>query len=134
MKRYIGGSKVGGGYYFNLGSWEITTIERDGGVLPGGEEERYVHAPLLALFVLAPVMGLGFAMFLPFIGFAMPAYALGKKLAGAGRQAAENVAATMTPGWQPGEAYLAGKPGEKAATEERHLEKLEKEIAEKRAE
>ncbi|MGZ6144109.1 MAG: hypothetical protein ACXWLM_12280 [Myxococcales bacterium] len=133
MKRYNGGTRVEGGYYFSEKSWEITTISGKEGVLPGAADERYIHAPLLALFVLAPVMGLGFAMFLPFIGFALPFYALGKKLMGAGRKAAEDVAATMTPGWQPGEAYLAGKPGEKAAKEERHLEKLEKEIEEKRA-
>ncbi len=134
MKRYNGGTKVRGGYYFDMNTWEVTTISGDEGVLPGGEDERYLHAPLLALFVLAPVMGLGFAMFLPFIGFALPFYALGKKIAGAGRQAAENVAATMTPGWQPGEAYLAGKPGEKKAVkEEKHLEELQKEIEERRA-
>ena len=128
MKRYNGGTKVEGGYYFNEKSWEIVTISGKDGMLPGAAEDRFLHAPLPVLFVVAPVMGLGFAMFLPFIGFALPFYALGKRLTGATRKAAEDVAATVKPAWQPGEAYLAGKPEEPVADP-----KLEKEINEKRA-
>ncbi len=131
MKRYNGGNKVEGGYYFNLGNWEIVTM-KDPGVLPEGE---YIRAPMPALLIVAPVLGFGFALFLPFIGFAMAFYAAGKKLTGAGAKVAADVGATVTPAWQPGEAYLAGKPEEKkeGAPKEEKLEALAKEIEEKRA-
>ena len=49
--------------------------------LPGGKDERFVHVPLPVLFLVAPVMGGLFAIFLPFIGFAMTFYGAGKKVA-----------------------------------------------------
>jgi hypothetical protein len=130
MKRYNGGTKVGGGYYFNLKSWEVANIEGKEGTLPGEAKDTFLHAPLPVLFVVAPVLGIGFAMFLPLIGFVMPVYALVKRMKAAGAEAA----ATMTPAWQPGEAYLAGKPEEKKAAPKEELEKLAKEIDERRAE
>jgi hypothetical protein len=117
MKRFNGGTKVGGGYYFNTSSWEFATITEDVGQLPGDAQVSYIRTPLLALFVAAPVLGLAFAMFLPFIGFAMPLYAIGKAVVGTGKQLAHDAAATVTPQWQPGEAYLAGKPEEGKGTE-----------------
>jgi hypothetical protein len=135
MKRFNGGTRVGGGYYWNLKTWEVTTIGETEGMLPGGEKDVYLHAPLPVLFIVAPVMGLGFAMFLPLIGFVMPIYAFGKRVLGAGAKAAADVAATVAPPWQPGEAYLAGKPGEKKEpAEKQRLEALAKEIEERRAE
>lgn len=82
MKRYIGGTKVAGGYYWHIGTWEIATVKGKEGTLPGAGKDVYVHAPVPVLFVLAPVMGATFAIFLPFIGFAMPIYAIGRGLFG----------------------------------------------------
>ena len=87
MKRYLGGTKVEGGYYWNLKTWEIVTVTEETGTLPGGAGERYLHAPLPVLFVAAPVMGAAFAIFLPFIGFAMPLYAA-RGMFGKGRKPA----------------------------------------------
>jgi hypothetical protein len=81
MKRFNGGNQVEGGYYWHVGNWEVTTIREKVGTLPGGAEEKYIRTPLPALLVVAPVMGAAFALFLPFIGFAMGAYAAGKRLA-----------------------------------------------------
>ena len=55
------------------------------------------------------------------------------------RRSAQDLAATVTPGWQPGEAHFTGKrPEEKAAEEapskEVNLEQLAKEIDAKRKE
>ena len=80
MKRYLGGTKVQGGYYWHVGTWEIATVRGETGTLPGGPQDRYLHAPLPVLFVAAPVMGAAFAMFLPFIGFAMPVYGIARGL------------------------------------------------------
>jgi hypothetical protein len=110
MERFNGGTKVVGGYYFNTNTWEFATITEDVGTLPGDAKEQFIHTPLLALFVVAPVMGAAFALFLPFIGFALPIYALGKAVVGTGKELAHDAVATVSPQWQPGEAYLAGKP------------------------
>jgi hypothetical protein len=59
------------------------------------------------LLVVAPLMGAAYAMFLPFIGFAMLFTFLGKKALAMGRSEAVDVVATMTPDWRPGEAHLA---------------------------
>jgi hypothetical protein len=80
MERYNGGTVVKGGYYWNTGTWEIATIAGAEGTLAGAPTERYVRVPLPLLFVVAPAMGGAFAIFLPFIGFAVPFYALGRRL------------------------------------------------------
>ena len=89
MKRYLGGTKVAGGYYWHMGTWEIATVKEATGTLPGGPKDQYLHAPLPLLFVVAPVMGAAFAIFLPFLGFAMPIYAIGRGLFGGRREKAE---------------------------------------------
>jgi hypothetical protein len=95
MKRYLGGTKVQGGYYWHVGTWEITTLKEETGTLPGVPEDRYLHAPLPLLFVAAPVMGAAFAIFLPFIGFAMPIYAIGRGLFGGRKQPAGTATARV---------------------------------------
>ena len=86
-------------------------VPRQGGMLPGDANEKYLKVPVVALLVIAPLMGAVYAMFLPFIGFALLFTFLGKKAVAATRSGAVHVAATMSPSWRPGEAYLAGKTG-----------------------
>jgi len=88
MKRYTGGTNVKGGYYWHVGTWEIATVKGETGALPGGPKDEYFHAPVAVMFVLAPVMGAAFAIFLPFIGFAMPIYAIGRGLFGGRKEKA----------------------------------------------
>jgi hypothetical protein len=107
MTKRIGGTAAKNGFYWNLGKWEMTMVPKQGGILPGGAGERYLKVPVVGLLVLAPLMGAVYAMFLPFIGFAMLFAFLGKKALAMGRSGAVDVAATMTPDWRPGEAYLA---------------------------
>ena len=111
MTRYNGGAEVLGGYYLNLKSWEIATVRGERGVLPGRGE--FIWVPTAALLVFAPVMGGLFAVALPFLGFAMPIWAAARKLTAASAKAVGEMAATVTPAWQPGEAYLAGKGEDK---------------------
>ena len=87
MKRYLGGSKVKGSYYWNLKRWSINAVSGDEGPLPGGIEDAYLHIPLLLMFVVAPVFSFTFVVFLPFIGFAMLAYAVIRKIGGLGKGA-----------------------------------------------
>ncbi len=138
MTTYAGGTQVKKGYYFNLQQWSLHPVARDGEQLPGAAAEVYWHLPLLAVVVLAPVMGAAFLMFLPFIGFYLVAQALAGRVARLFGRSATEIAATMTPGWQPGEAHLTGKradaeeAGAKGAAEQDELSELEAEIAKRR--
>jgi hypothetical protein len=71
LKTFKGGDTVRGGFYFNRAEWTMRVAPREGEVLPGGENEVYYAFPTLMLLVAAPVLGLAFAMFLPFIGLAL---------------------------------------------------------------
>jgi hypothetical protein len=118
MAKRIGGTAAKNGFYWNLGKWEMTMVPKQGGILPGGADQKYIKVPVVALLFLAPMMGAVYAFFLPFIGFALLFSFLGKKALAMGRSGAVDVAATMTPSWRPGEAYLAEK--KKDDDKERH--------------
>jgi hypothetical protein len=62
----------------------------------------------------------------------MMAWGMARKLAGAAREEARTLAATLAPGHPVGEAHLTGKTGEGGEVKDRKLENLEKEIEEKR--
>src|SRR5512133_2309599 len=111
MTKSNGGSKVRGGYYWNLSKWSITSVEGDEGVLEAPAEETFIRLPLLVMVAVAATMSLAFVIFLPFIGFAMLAYALGKKVTAMVQKVAREAVVTVSPQWRAGEAYFAGKPG-----------------------
>ena len=107
--------------------------------LPGGRGDRFLRIPMVLVLALLPMLGGLFVVFLPVIGFALVAYALGKKLAALVRGGAADFASTVTPGWRPGEAHLTGKPGQgdkdlphEHGVGDQALEALRKEIADKR--
>jgi hypothetical protein len=138
MKTFAGGSSVEGGYYWNTAKWEINPVRGEAGVLPGGPRDTFVKVSLPALFVLAPAIGGVYALFLPFVGFVLASYAIGRKIGLLGSQAVGDAAATMTPAWRPGEAYLAGRPDEArrdgAAAKSQELDDLAAEVESKKAE
>jgi hypothetical protein len=136
MAKYTGGTMVKGGYYWNPRSWAVEVVPSEGGRLPESSA-AYVKVAFPLLFVIVPVLGALFLMFLPLIGFALFAYAIVRKVTGGAKEAATDLAATVSPGWVPGEAHLTGKPGEEkpgSATPSEELARLEKEIAAKRNE
>lgn len=71
VTRYEGGTRVRGGFYWNLREWNAQVVPREGAALEGGEAAKYIRIPAFLVLVLAPIMGAAYAMFLPFIGFAM---------------------------------------------------------------
>jgi hypothetical protein len=133
MAKYTGGEKVGGGYYWNTRTWEVEVVGEEGGRLGDPNGARYLKVHFLALFAIVPILGALFLMFLPFIGFALIAYAIAKKIAGAVGRSTTELAATVQPGgFAPGSAYFTGKPGEEKkgeAAKDEKLDALEKEIA-----
>jgi hypothetical protein len=136
MAKYTGGMQVAGGYYWNPRNWEVEVVAPEGGRLKASADSAYVKVPFLALFAIVPLLGALFLMFLPFIGFALFAYAIVKKVTGGVKQGATELASTIQPGqFAAGEAYFAGKPGEEKGGEAPRtpeMEKLEKEIAERK--
>lgn len=122
MARKVGGTMVKAGFYWNPKEWEIVTIEGPGGILPGMPEDRYFRIPVLAMLLLAPVMGGLFVVFLPLIGFALVLQHLGRLSVAATRRGAATLLATMSPTWRPGEAYFAGKHKPEAPAREKKAE------------
>ena len=66
-----GGSKAKDGLYWKKGEWEIVTVEGENGALPGTADLEYLHIPGILFAPLALILGLGFYLFLPLIGFGM---------------------------------------------------------------
>ncbi len=136
MQTINGGSAVQGGDYLSKSNWEIFPIARDGERLPGPASEHYVKVPTAAAFTILPVLGGLMVVFLPFIGLFLTAQTAAGKVAGMFRSSAQDLAATVTPGWAPGAAHLTGKAAEKkegeAAEGEAQLGELAKELEEKR--
>jgi len=79
MTTYTGTQEVEPGLFVNTGSLRVTSVERRG-ALPGAATEHYRRVPMLVMLLLAPLLGLAFVIFLPFIGFAVMLRLLGEKL------------------------------------------------------
>jgi hypothetical protein len=109
MTNFESNAAVTSGYYFNPMTMSIALVSRDGDRLPSGQG-AWLAVPALLALALTPVLGALFLMFLPMIGFVMCAEAAGKNLVAAFSGSAGELAATMAPGWMPGEAHLAGNP------------------------
>jgi hypothetical protein len=85
-----------------------------------------------------PALGGLMVVFLPFIGLYLTAKAALRPLTGIFSRSAQDLAATVTPGWAPGAAHLTGKATDEAGTvegsrsPEARLDALAKEIEERR--
>jgi hypothetical protein len=140
MTKHTAGSHAKPGYYLNLSSWSIHGVAEEGERLPGEPGQSWVAIPTTAALMLAPILGLAFVVFLPFIGFVLVAQAALRPALKAFRHEAGELAATMSPGWRPGEAHLTGKREEEGKAAEGQgppkgdLEKLAKEIEARRDE
>ncbi len=133
MTTYNGNSKVKSGYYFSTSTLGIEVVGEDGGTLPGPATRRYVGVPFPVLFVIVPVVGLAFLMFLPFIGFALLGSAVVQRVTGHVSRGADALAATVAPPHATGAAYLGGHEGEEKNEEvSPEIEKLEREVADRR--
>jgi hypothetical protein len=138
MARYTGGAKVEGGYYWSPRQWEVEVVPTEGGRLKGAADAKYVKVPFPLLFVIVPLLGAAFLMFLPLVGFALFAYAIAKKVTGGVKKTAAELASTVTPGgFAAGEAHFGGKPGEEKHGEREtkqpaEIEKLAKEIEDRK--
>ena len=119
MTNLSAGTKASPGYYFNTRTWTLHPVSVEGETLPGASNEKYLRIPLLVAGLVAPLMGAAFLMFLPFIGFYLALHAAFRPVARLFRHSATEIAATMSPGWAPGEAHLTGKRPEGEGVEEK---------------
>ncbi len=105
MLTYKGGKKVSKGTYWNL-SKGLRVDVADEDVLPGDAATTYLRMPLAVMLLSGPVIGLFYAILMPFIGIATVAtLAVRGVLKGMYNLAAKSISF----GWRPGNAYLAGK-------------------------
>jgi hypothetical protein len=140
MARYTGGDRVPGGYYLNL-RHGIRLVPDRGGVLPGTTSDRHVRISWVTALLLAPFLGGMFVVLLPFIGLGLFFRLAWRKLTGDAREGARDLAATLTPGWRPGEAHMTGRPHDPKAEQlpaggagESALSQVADEVARKRRE
>lgn len=109
MARYTGGRQVPGGYYWNRRHWSIAPVRDEGGLLPGTSADRYVRISWVTALLLAPILGGLFVVALPFIGFGMFFHWAWTWVTGSAREGVKDLAATVAPGWRPGEVHLTGR-------------------------
>ncbi len=105
MLKHNGGDRVGKGTYWNLTNGERIDILSEG-TLPGDRKRTFYRMPAAAIIVAAPVLGLLYAAFLPFIGIAMLVKLVAQKIGG---RVMETVQGSASFGWRPSESYLSGR-------------------------
>ena len=118
---YNGGTKVNYGFYWSAKAWDMAMIPAEGGLLPGGTDQRYTRIPTFLFLLMAPIMGALYVVFLPFAGFALLIGHAAIGLKTLATDAFMHIAVAVSPHWAPGEAYLAGRTREKAAKAEKRL-------------
>ena len=106
-----GGHTEAAGTYWNMANGSRIDMQAEG-VLPGGQDSRYIKAPVAVMLMAAPLLGLLFAVFLPFIGIAMAVQLAARKV---GEGVKEAAASSTSFAWRPIEAYLTGRKRKKAA-------------------
>lgn len=132
-------SAIRSGYYLNTASWHLEPVASDGATLPAGSG-RWIRIPTAAALALVPILGAAFVVFLPVIGIVLTLHAIAGEMVKALHGPAAELAATVSPGWQPGEAHFTGKRPENAGVEEKGptmrseaLESLAREIERRRS-
>lgn len=109
MLTYKGGNKVGKGTYWDLANGRRIDVVGEG-VLAGNGTATYVRMSSAVMLLSGPVIGLLYAILMPFIGIAtVVTLAVRKVLGGLYDLAAKSISF----GWQPKNAYLAGKKKKK---------------------
>jgi hypothetical protein len=69
MRTYKGNEMAPAGLYWNRREWTLNIVKGPADRLPGDDTGRFWRLPAAALLLVAPVMGLGFILFLPLAGF-----------------------------------------------------------------
>ena len=113
MRRFHGGHQVDPGTYWN--AWDLSMVDvGDEATLPGGRDSVYYRIPIALLIPLGAILGGLYVFFLPLVSIVTAVCVLGRRMFGCvlfqGRR-------SVSFGWRPTEAYLAGKKGRKGREE-----------------
>lgn len=111
MLTYKGGNKVGKGTYWDLAHGRRIDVASEG-VLAGEGTATYFRMSSAVMLLSGPVIGLLYAVLMPIIGIAtVVTLAVGKVVQGMYNLTAKSISF----GWQPMNAYLAGKKKKREA-------------------
>ena len=105
MKTYTGRQTVEAGIYLNTKTFAVQMLDKTG-TLDGTELETYRRIPMVLMLAAAPVLGLAYVMFLPFIGFAAVLHLVGTKTLQLAGEAATEGVRVLRPSWAPALAFL----------------------------
>ncbi len=100
-----GGHAVGKGTYWDLANGRRIDVLREA-VLAGGGTTTYVRMPSGIMLLWSPIIGLLYAILMPFIGIATVGVLAGREILGSLYHVAEK---SVSFGWRPSNAYLSGK-------------------------
>ncbi len=109
MLIYKGGQKVGRGTYWDVRKGHRVEVAQEG-VLPGGDASTYLRIPSGVVLLLGLVSGLFYVVFLPFIGMALMAAVVGRKIVDV---LVSLAGSSFSFDWRPKNAYLTWKKKEK---------------------
>ena len=121
MTRYCGGETVGAGTYWNLKSGKVVELKKEG-ILPGDGDLGYYRVPFFILFCLMIALGGVYVLFLPVLIISTMVYMTSVRVFGS---LFLQMRKSVTFGWRPSEAYLAGKARAKRGEEKKDGETKE---------
>lgn len=105
MTTYRGTQDVEPGFYLHTRTFRVAMIERYGR-LPGADADTYRRVPILLMLAAAPLLGLVYVIFLPFIGFAAVAYLVGGRAVQFAARVAGETGRVRRPAWAPMLAFF----------------------------
>ena len=105
MSKHRGGEMVPAGTYWNVQTGGLVELGREG-ALPGNEGSAYLRMPFSVAFVLVIALGGLYVVSFPLLIIGMSVYVAAVRILGG---IAYQVRRTVSFGWRPTEAYLAGK-------------------------
>ena len=105
MQKFTGGQEVGIGAYRESKTGRWVEMKR-AGVLPGTRESTYDRVPFALLFLYVVFSGGLYIVLLPITIISTSLYLLGARIFGG---VLDQLRTSVSFGWRPTEAYLAGK-------------------------
>ena len=130
MTTYTGTQEVEPGLYLNTRKFSVTTIDRRG-PLPGTTEATYRRVPMLLMLAAAPLLGLVYVIFLPFIGFAAVTWLLANKALELVTGVARETGRVRRPAWAPLLAFFSRHKAAENTTEETKTDAWTEEVEKK---
>jgi hypothetical protein len=109
MLTYKSGNRVGKGTYWDMSNGRRIDVVSEA-VLGGGGTATYVRMSSAMMLLAGPIIGLLYAILMPFIGIATVLTLAVRKVLGG---MYDLVAKSISFEWQPRSAYLAGKKKKK---------------------